>query len=174
MKSNCSDVNSIKQNSSVCWVIKSHYKVDEGALSTTWFSYQSAWFGWVNFQVEASKNKIFLSGWVSKPHINKFDFTFDLGKVVKCYLFNVIVVGNSIDWGFMIKDVINFINWGISSSNIRSRTSGLSCVNGGEDKQKDGSHNILNVKVWTIPHKKFCSNPEESSHNRELYCFLQP
>jgi len=143
MKVNRTNVNSIKIDSSMVWIIESHHKVDEGTLSTSWLAHKCNRFWWINFQVKASKNKVFFSSWISEPDIFEFNFTFYILKI-KSYFINRLIISYGINWRWTIKDIINFVDWSFSSSLIW-RTCNFLCS---DHWSHEKNHNDLINCTW--------------------------
>ena len=77
MEVQASDVLAVKQDFSVIDVVESHHEVHKCTLAATGLSNQGHVFVRVDSDVEASEDKLLLSGWVSKPNVLEFNFALD-------------------------------------------------------------------------------------------------
>jgi len=61
------NVDAVDQDLSKVNVVEAHQQVHKGALAAARLAYQGNAFIWIDLKIKASKDEIFLSGWVSEP-----------------------------------------------------------------------------------------------------------
>ena len=92
------DVHIVQKNLSEVYIVESHEKVNERALSATRFAHQGDLFSWVDRQLKAFQDEVLLSSWVSEPNIPKLNLSFDVICVQDFLGGGVLIYSNGIDF----------------------------------------------------------------------------
>lgn len=142
------DVDSVQVDCSELWVIETHHQVHEGTLTATGLTDEGDGFIWINGHCQPFQDEVIFSCWVSEPHIEELNLSFDFGWV-KFHFWGVLVHLDSIDFRWLLDDLEDSGGRDLSFTHIRAHGGGSTGLIGSEEDGEQSNEDILRIN-WAL------------------------